>query len=59
MTASAASSSKSTPEAAAQRARRREQMPLTAEVVDAFRAVFGELAGIAADENGESVRWRK
>ena len=34
-------------------------MPETAAIVDAFRAEFGELNAISAQENGYSVEWRR
>ena len=34
-------------------------MPETAAIVDAFRAEFGELNAISAQENGHVVHWVK
>jgi hypothetical protein len=43
----------------ADRARNREQMPLTAAFVDAFRDVFGKLPSGTFTENGHTIRWGK
>jgi len=38
---------------------RRRLMPVTTEIVDAYREVFGELASIQARENGIEIDWQK